>query len=162
MKKVLGLFLVFFALIALIGCAETTTPTTTTTTTTTTEATIFDVGSDTGSYEPATVSGWEVTRTVYLQIVGPNDTVLFNGTVEVLSSNPTVYEAFLGACTTKGISQVSATDSGFITSIDSYVNGTNSSYWMIYVNGEGILVGANSSQIRNDDYVQLLFEAVSW
>lgn len=160
MKKFLGLFLMLFALIAMIGCDKITT--TAPVATTTTEAPVFVVGTDTASYAPATVSGWEVTRTVYLQIVGPNNTVLFNGTVEVLSSNPTVYEAFLGACTTKGIAQVSAADSGFITSVDSYVNGTNSSYWMGYINGDSLLVGANSSQIRNNDYVQVLFEAVSW
>lgn len=161
MKKFLGLFLMVFAFVALVGCVQSTT-TTTPTVTTTPEAPVFVVGTDEASYAPATLSGWEVTKTVYLEIVGPNNTVLFNGTVEVVSSNPTVYEAFLGACTTKGIAQVSATDSGFITSVDSYVNGTNSSYWMAYINGESLLVGANSSQIRNDDYVQLLFEAVSW
>ena len=156
MRKVLGLAMAFFALFAFLGCGQTTT------TTATTASTIFSVGTDTGSYAPATTSGWEVTRTVKLQIVGPNNTVLFNGTVTVLSSNPTVYEAFLGACTTKGIAQVSASDTGFITSVDSYVNGTNSSYWMGYVNGDSLLVGANSSQIRNGDYVQLKFESVSW
>ncbi|HOW37585.1 MAG TPA: DUF4430 domain-containing protein [Candidatus Izemoplasmatales bacterium] len=155
MRKVLGLAMAFFALFAFLGCGETTT-------TATTASTIFSVGTDTGSYAPATTSGWEVTRTVYLQIVGPNNTVLFNGTVTVLSSNPTVYEAFVGACTTKGIAQVSASDTGFITSVDSYVNGTNSSYWMGYINGDSLLVGANSSQVRNGDYVQLKFEAVSW
>jgi len=154
MKKVLGLALALFVAFALIGCNEVTT--------TAAPTTIFALGSDTGHYEPATLSGWEVTRTVYLQIMGPNNTELFNGTVTVVSSNPTFYEAFVGACTTKGIAQVSATDSGFITSVDSYVNGTNSMYWMGSINGDGLLVGANSSQVRNGDYLQLVFEAVSW
>lgn len=154
MKKVLGLVLAFVCLFVMVGCGETTTTTTTTQ--------IYSVGTDTGSYAPAEPSGWEVTKTVNLQIVGPDNTVLFNGVVTVVSSNPTFYEAFVGACTTKGISQVSATDSGFITSIDSYVNGTNSMYWMGYINGDSLLVGANSSQIRNGDYLQLLFEEVSW
>lgn len=153
MKKVLGLALAFFALFAFMGCEQETT---------TAAPTVFDLGSDTGSYAPATLSGYEVTKTVYLQIMGPNDIELFNGTVTVVSSNPTVYEAFVGACSSKGIGQVSATDSGFITSVDSYVNGTNSSYWMGYINGDSLLVGANSSQVRNGDYVQLLFETVSW
>lgn len=153
MKKALGLVLAMFVAFALIGCTETTTAAPTT---------IFALGADTGEYEPATLSGWEVTRTVYLQIMGPDGDELFNGTVTVVSSNPTFYEAFVGACTSKGIAQVSATDSGFIISVDSYVNGTNSSYWMGYVNGDGLLVGANSSQVRNGDYLQLVFEEVSW
>lgn len=158
MKKVLGLVLAFIALFVMVGCDETTTTTTTAVTTTP----IFVVGTDTGSYAPAELSGWEVTKTVNLQIVGPENTVLFSGTVTVVSSNPTFYEAFLGACETKGIAQVSATDSGFITSVDSYENGTNSMYWMGSVNGEGLLVGSNSTQIRNGDYLELVFEAVSW
>jgi hypothetical protein len=153
MKKLLGITLAFFALFALIGCAETTTAAPTT---------IFALGTETGNYAPTSLSGWEVTKTVYLQIMGPNDTELFNGTVTVVSTNPTFYEAFVGACTSAGIAQSSATDSGFITSVDSYVNGTNSMYWMGYINGESLLVGSNSSQIRNGDYLQLVFEAVSW
>lgn len=151
MKKVLGLVLVVFAMIGLAGCNSDTE-----------ETTVFEVGDDTAAYAPDELSGYEVERNVYLQIMGPNDDEIFNGEVEVTSSNPTVYEAFLGAVQDKGISQTSTADSGFIQVIDSYENGTNDRYWMIYNNGESILVGANSSQIRNGDYIQILFEESSW
>lgn len=149
MKKILGIGLMVLALFGMIGCTPKEEP-------------VFEVGSDTGSYEPATLTGYEVTRTVYIQIMGPNDDELFNGTVTVKSSNPTVYEALLAACTGKGISQTSASDSGFVTAIDDYVNGTNDMYWMASINGESLLVGANSSQIRNNDYIQWVFEAFVW
>jgi len=150
MKKVFALALFVFAIFGFAGCNDNE------------EEPIFEVGTDTAAYAPEELSGYEVTRTVYLQIMGPSDDEIFNGEVEVTSSNPTVYEAFMGAVQDKGISQTSSADSGFISVIDSYENGTNDRYWMIYNNGESILVGANSSQIREGDYIQILFEEVSW
>lgn len=145
MKKFLTFILVVVGLFGLAACKG--------------EDPIFKVGKDTGTYAPEELMGWEVERTVYVQIMGPNKDELFNGTVKVTSANPTVYEAFLGAVLTKGISQSSSSESGFVDSIASYVNGTNNHYWMIYNNGEALMVGANSSQIRNGDYIQLSFEA---
>jgi len=94
--------------------------------------------------------------------MGPDNDEIFNGEVTVKSSNPTVYEAFLAAVQGKGISQTSSADSGCIQAIDSYENGTNNRYWLIYNNGESLLVGANSSQIRNGDYIQFNFEESTW
>lgn len=148
MKKFLVLVLVVFGMFSFVGCDK--------------QNTVFKVGSDTGSYEPAELSGWEVERTVYIQILGPSDVVLFNGEVTVKSSNPTVYEAFLAAAQGKGIAHTSSADSGWIQAIDSYENGTNNRYWLGYINGESLLVGTNSSQIRNGDYIQLIFEESSW
>jgi hypothetical protein len=149
MKKFLVLMLAVLGVFAFIGCDKKEEP-------------VFEVGSDQGSYQPAELSGWEVDRTVYVQIMGPDSDEIFNGEVTVKSSNPTVYEAFLAAVTGKGISQTSTADSGWIEAIDSYENGTNNRYWLGYINGESLLVGTNSSQIRNGDYIQLLFEESSW
>ena len=149
MKRFLGIGLLVLTMFAFVGCTEQAT-------------TAFAPGTDTGTYEPATLSGYEVTKTVYIQIMGPNEDELFNGEVTVTSSNPTVYEALLAACNGKGIAQESSADSGYVTSIDDYVNGTNDMYWMGYINGEGLLVGAGSSQVRNGDYVQWVFEAFSF
>lgn len=148
MRKVLVMFLVVFGIFGFISCSS--------------EEAVFKVGSDIASYEPDELSGYEVDREVYLQIMGPNDDEIFNGTVTVKSSNPTVYEAFLGAVLSKGIAQTSSAESGWIQAIDSYENGTNDRYWLAYNNGESILVGANSSQIRNGDYIQLKFEESSF
>ena len=149
MKKFLVLMLVVFGMFSFIGCNNGEEP-------------IFEVGSDEGAYAPAELSGWEVDRTVYVQIMGPDNDEIFNGEVTVKSGNPTVYEAFLAAVLGKGISQTSSADSGWIQAIDSYENGTNNRYWLIYNNGESLLVGANSSQIRNGDYIQFNFEESSW
>jgi hypothetical protein len=148
MKKVLALFIAFVTIFAFVGCNG--------------EEPAFKVGEDTGTYEPAELSGYEVERTVYIQIMGPEEDELFNGEVTVTSSNPTAYEAFLAACTGEGIAQTSSADSGWIQSVASYENGTNDMYWIGYINGEGLLVGAGSSQIRNGDYVQFIFEAFTY
>jgi hypothetical protein len=145
MKKFLVLMLVFFGTFSLVGCNEG-------------EAPIFEVGTDEGTYAPAELSGWEVERTVYVQIMGPDNDEIFNGEVTVTSTNPTVYEAFLAAVQGKGISQTSSADSGWIQAIDSYENGTNNHYWLVYNNDESLLVGTNSSQIRNGDYIEFVFE----
>jgi hypothetical protein len=149
MKKFLSFTIALLAMFALVGCKGEVT-------------TFYVVGEDTGSYAPAELSGYEVTKTVHLQIIGPDSVVLFSGDVEIVSSNPTVYEAFLGACASKGIAQSSSADSGWIQSVDSYINGTNDMYWIGYINGEGLLVGAGSSQVRNGDYVELRFEGFSY
>jgi hypothetical protein len=90
--------------------------------------------------------------------MGPDNDEIFNGEVTVTSTNPTVYEAFLAAVQGKGISQTSSADSGWIQAIDSYENGTNNHYWLVYNNDESLLVGTNSSQIRNGDYIEFVFE----
>ncbi len=148
MKRIFVMVLLVMGLVGLVGCAK--------------EDAVFKVGNDEGEYAPEQLSGWEVERTVYVQILGPNDDELFNGTVVVTAPNPTVYHAFLGAVLSKGIPQSSSSDSGFIESISSYVGGTNGRYWLIYNNGESLLVGTNSSQIRNGDYIQLIFEEPSF
>ncbi|XMB71668.1 DUF4430 domain-containing protein [Mycoplasmatota bacterium WC30] len=148
MKKVLALLVAFVAIFALTGCNQ--------------EEPAFKVGEDTGTYAPAELSGYEVEKTVFIQIMGPEEDELFNGEVTVTSSNPTAYEALLAACTGKGIAQSSSADSGWIQSIASYENGTNDRYWIGYINGEGLLVGAGSSQIRNGDYVQFIFEEFTY
>lgn len=148
MKKVLALLVTFVAIFTLVGCNG--------------EDPIFEVGEDTGTYEPAELSGYEVERTVNIQIMGPEQDEIFNGEVTITSSNPSVYEAFLAACTGKGVAQSSSADSGWVQSVASYENGTNDMYWIGYINGEGLLVGAGSSQIRNGDYIQLIFEGFTY
>lgn len=148
MKKLLGFLVLFVAMFAFVGCNGEEAP--------------FEVGEDTGTYEPAETSDYDVTRTVYVQIMGPEEDELFNGEVTVTSTNPVVYEAFLGACTSAGISQTSSADSGWIQAVASYENGTNDMYWMGYKNGESLLVGAGSSQIREGDYIQFIFEESSY
>jgi Domain of unknown function (DUF4430) len=118
-------------------------------------------GSDAVTYTSPAADSWSPTYTVYVKIVGGNDTVLFDGTVTLTSPQMMANEFLAAAITDKGLAQVGL-DTGFVTKVGDYENDTTTNtYWMYYVNGEAPSWGVGEFRLRNGDYILLIYETYS-
>lgn len=116
-------------------------------------------GPDEVVYKSAAADDWSPTFTIYLRIVGAEETVLYDGKVTLTSPQMMANEFLAAAINSKGLAQ-EGLDVGFITKIGDYENDTTTNtYWMFYVNGEMPNWGTNEYRLRHGDYVELKYEA---
>ncbi|GAP14960.1 hypothetical protein LARV_02740 [Longilinea arvoryzae] len=115
-------------------------------------------GKDEVTYKSTAADEWSPTFTVYVKIVGGNDTVLYDGKVTLTSPQMMASEFLSAAISEKGLAQ-EGLDVGFITKVGDYENdSTNNVYWMYYVNGAMPNWGTNEFRLRDGDYVKLAYE----
>ncbi len=119
-------------------------------------------GKDAVIYKSSAADDWSSTFTVYVLIVGGDETVLFDGTVTLTSPQMMASEFLAAAINDKGLAQ-EGLDVGFITKVGDYENdSTNGVYWMYYVNGIMPNWGANEYRLRDGDYIKLSYEVSSY
>lgn len=115
-------------------------------------------GKDDVTYKSTAADEWSPTFTVYVKIVGGNDTVLYDGKVTLTSPQMMASEFLSAAINDKGLAQ-EGLDVGFITKVGDYENdSTNNVYWLYYVNGTMPNWGTNEFRLRDGDYVKLAYE----
>lgn len=152
MKKKSLLYVVFVLvlLVSLAGCAK--------------DATLvadnwkWTPGADEVTSKSSAADDWSPTYTVFVKIVGGDNTVMFDGKVVLTSPQMMASEFLSAAITDKGYAQVGL-DVGFISKVGDYENdSTTGTYWMFYVNGDAPSWGANEFRMRDGDYLLLTYE----
>lgn len=88
---------------------------------------------------------------VTVQISGPEGESLFNQTVTVSDEEPTAMDATTAAITKGGLT-IEETD-GFVTAIAD-LQSTQTDGWLLYINTEPAMVGANEQKISQGDTVE--------
>jgi hypothetical protein len=123
---------------------------------------MFTVGQDKVTVTAPGANQYAQTFNVNLKIVGGGGTELFNGVVTVTTNTQKLSEVVQAAVSDKGLAQ-NGIDVGFFTKIGDYENNSETStYWMYTVNGETPQFGCNELQIRNNDYIRLYYEAITF
>ncbi len=122
----------------------------------------FEVGTDEVVSEALDATEWSPTFTINLKIVGGDNDVLFNGTVELKSNTMWASEFLKAAVTDKALAQ-EGIDVGFVTTIGDYVNNAEDSiYWMFTISGITPSWGCNQFQMRQGDYMLWTYDVVVW
>jgi len=115
----------------------------------------FVVGTDETTYEVDGHSEWAGSAWAYVKIVAGDD-VIFNGKVTVTSDSLYASEFFYAAVLEKGLSQ-NGLESGFVTSLGSYVMEGNMSWLWEYQGNKPTNFSVNDVHVFNGDYLLLTY-----
>jgi hypothetical protein len=116
-------------------------------------------GTDAVEAEAAGSGEYDPTYTITLKVTGPEDDVLYDGTVALKSPTMFASEFLKAAITDKGLAQ-DGIDVGFVTTLGDYVNDSEKElYWLYTVNGNDPPVGCNQLQMRDGDVMEWYYGA---
>ncbi len=151
MRKVMVLFMVMaMAIAAVTGCSKEEAKKT------------WKPGKDSVTVKSESASTYTPTFTIFLKVVGGDETVLYDGSVTLTSDTMMANEFLKAAITDKGLAQ-DGIDQGFINRLGDYENNsTDSMYWMYTINGETPAWGSNQLQLRDGDYMLFTYDKVEF
>ncbi|MDR3318812.1 MAG: DUF4430 domain-containing protein [Clostridiales bacterium] len=122
---------------------------------------MFDVGTETIDIVSESAQSYSTPYTIYFQVVGGGDTVMFAGTVTLKTTTYLAEEIVSGVAAEKGWAIDMA--GGFLSSLGDYqqtgsgVAGDPAYFWSFSVNGVSADLGLGKFTLRNGDYMKLFY-----